>query len=156
MKYLFKKIVKTLGKFIIWLFFSTFILFFNGVSTDSNNLFFYIAMILGLIFTFIVIGGIKLKNKKNKRLYIDSNNFEKVGFFKEIFCILKTKDYIFDVIGFMVLVTPLMIYIAVTTNGPIMPRIMATILCILIPTFLYAMLNIIVIFVVRKLWYRGY
>lgn len=154
---MFKLYLKKLLWCIIFLMIFVFIYFlsFNLLYTVSN--FFKDKNILQQIILFgipficslIFLCYLRINNKKFKTEYLSTDEH---SFLKDIYFILKSKNFICEILAFNTFLIPLFVFIGISENFPLIPFIVGTILLILLSNLPFVIVDLLIWFLICKKW----
>lgn len=161
LKLYFKKLISVLGTVLMWFAVSVIVGMVCGlVQKPGINYFAYsMCMVVSGVVTVLVVGKLKFSDMQQKREYLTETQFQKMKFLREILNILKSKAFISELAAFATLLVPLMVYVCQFPENADMSLsrlILTSVVVITELTAAFALLDLVVSLIVRKLWMKGY
>ena len=160
-KLYFKKLILLLCTFLMWLAISVTLATVFGLANDIgiNYAAYTLCMVAGVFITAVLVGIIKAKDSPSKIDYLTECELKHIGFFKEVSSILKSRPFIAEALGFASWLVPLMVYVCCfpeNAEKPLYQLILTSLLLITVLTFMFALFDLTVTFIVRKIWMRKF
>lgn len=110
-----------------------------------------ISIIATLVFNLIFWYRFRLKNSVNREKYLSVFD-GKFILKKDIILILKSKDYIAEILALLTLDLPLFLYVGIAVKTPFFPLVIGTFLLIIISVVSFSIIDITLWLLVHKRW----
>ena len=161
LKLYFKKMISVLGTVLVWFAVSAIFAKLCGLSQKpgTDYVAYSICLAASGVVTALLVGKIKLSDMQQRREYLTDTQFQKKKFLREIWNILKSKAFISELAAFATLLVPLMVYVCQFPENADMSLsrlILTSVVVITELTAAFALLDLLVSLIVRKLWMKGY
>lgn len=159
-KLYFKKLLLIFCLLLMWFAVSAFIATALGLGNDLINYTAYaLCMVASGVISTVAAGVIKARDLMTKVEYVTEALVNRPKFWGEVRRILKSKPFIAEVVGFATWLVPLLVYVCTFPENATKSLILligASLFIMVILTFVFAVLDLVVTFIVRKIWMRGY
>ncbi len=109
---------------------------------------FGILLVEGVLFGYLI----RVDNKEKYKQYIQNKTVNGFSFIRDIRYILKSKDYVLEVLVWVTLAFPLLITIGVLNKTPILPLIIGSMILTLIAIFIFSVVDIFIWLLVHRNW----
>ncbi len=145
----------------MWLAVSVFIATALGLANDTgiNYTSYALCMAASGVITTVAAGVVKARDLSHKVEYVTEALVNRPTFWGEVRSILKSKPFIAELLGFATWLGPLMVYVCTSPENvskPIGRLILTSLFVIVNFTAIFAFLDLLVTFIIRKIWMRGY
>ena len=144
----------------MWFAVSAFIATALGLGNDLINYTAYaLCMVASGVISTVAAGVIKARDLMTKVEYVTEALVNRPKFWGEVRRILKSKPFIAEILGFATILAPLMVYVCTFPENATKSLILligASLFIMVILTFVFAVLDLVVTFIVRKIWIRKF
>ncbi|MBO5913419.1 MAG: hypothetical protein J6Q76_08115 [Clostridia bacterium] len=159
-KLYFKKLLLIFCLLLMWFAVSAFIATALGLGNDLINYTAYaLCMVASGVISTVAAGVIKARDLMTKVEYVTEALVNRPKFWGEVRRILKSKPFIAEALGFASWLVPLMVYVCCfpeNAEKPLYQLILTSLLLITVLTFMFALFDLAVTFIVRKIWMRKF
>ncbi|MBO5746966.1 MAG: hypothetical protein J6S13_07770 [Clostridia bacterium] len=159
MKLYLKKLLVLLGTFLMWLSITVAVCVVLGLSKEPTvdyTKYSVCVAICGVI-TAVLTGVVKFGDNTAKLNYVTETQLQRRSFWQELLSILKSKPFIAEVIAFATWLVPLLVYVCLFPENATLPlykKILTSLFVITEFTLIFALVDLIVTFTVRKIWMK--
>ncbi len=161
LKLYFKKLLILLCTFLMWLAITVTLCTIFGLANKPQIDYgaYSLCMIACGVITAVLTGVVKVRDNVAKLEYLTGIQLKRLPFGREVLGILRSKHYIAEILAFLTWLVPLMVYICTFPENaakPIHTLILTSLFVMAVFVLVFALLDLIVTFTVRKLWMRGH
>ncbi len=161
MKLYLKKLIVILGAFLMWLGITVAVCVVLGLADKPTVDYtkYSICMAVCGVVTAVLTGVVKFSDNTAKLDYIAETQLQKRTFWQEISSILKSKPFTAEILAFATWLVPLLVYICIFPENAVLPlyqKVITSLFVIMVFTLIFALIDVIVTFTVRKIWMKKY
>ncbi len=159
MKLYLKKLLVLLGTFLMWLGITVAVCVVLGLADEPTVDYtkYSICMTICGAVTVVLAGVVKFGDNTAKLDYVTETQLQKRSLWQEISSILKSKPFIAEILAFATWLVPLLVYICIFPENaslPLYQKVLTSLFVIAEFTLVFALVDLIVTFTVRKVWMK--